>query len=272
MSASTELISNHTVEPPPDHWREVIASTYIENWPKSLHELSIPSCGLPLGEREIHAFGSCIAEWGELFSDLEDASATRRLIVQELDQAVMKFPAGVFVRLGSRGPKDTIFPASYRLENGKLKSGREAWNMLTAGSERIAKDLQVSLAKDYQPWIWVREGVNIPKWTEFRCFMRDRRLVGISQYHYSGLFLQVADHAAEIRDSIVEFFTKKFVAACHLDSVVLDVFVSPQKGGFFETRLLEINPFDSLLTDACLFKWDEIERVAKGVFRFRDLS
>ncbi len=272
MSASAELISNPAVVPSTDHWREVIASTYIENWPKSLHELSIPSCGLSLGEKEIHAFGSCIAGWGELFSDLEDAATTRRAIVQNLDQAVKKFPAGVFVRLGSRGPKDTTFPAGYCLKNGKLKSGREAWNMLTAGSERIAKDLQVSLVRSYRPWIWVREGVNIPKWAEFRCFMRDRRLVGISQYHYSGLFLQVADHAAEIRDSIIEFFTKKFAEVSHLDSLVVDVFVSPRKDGSFETRLLEINPFDSLLTNACLFKWDEIKHVARGVFRFRNLS
>jgi D123 len=230
------------------------------------------SVGIPLDRNAVLALGSSIIDWGETFDAIDEAPAIRASMTVTLENAVRQFQDGAFVRLGSRSPKDAFFhSANYRPENGKLRSGRDAWNMLTAGSERVAEDLHVALVKDYRPWIWVREGVDMPKWAEFRCFMRDRQLVGISQYHYSGMYFQIDDYAAGIRDSIVEFFAKKFVGICHLDSVVFDVYVSPREDGFYETRLLELNPFDSHLTDPCMFDWDDLKRGTAGAFRFRKL-
>lgn len=64
---------------------------------------------------------------------------------------------------------------------------------------------------------------------------------------------------------------QKLVGACHRNSVVFDVFVTQNEDNTFNTRLLEINPFDSLLTDPCMFKWDELKNLDGGFFRFRNL-
>jgi D123 len=272
MATATEPFINISTDPVSDRWREVEASTFIENWPKALRDLSIPSHGIPMSDKEAQTLGHSIVKWGETFNEVEYEDAVRNAIIHDLEKAVQKFPAGAFVRLGSRSPKDAFFPSSnYRLVNGTLKTGRDAWNMLTASSEQMSDDLHAAAFNGYQPYIWVREGMDIPKWSEFRCFMRNRTLVGICQYHHSGTFFRIADHAFGIRNSIEEFFRQKFIRYCHLDSVVFDVFVSQREDDFFETRLLEINPFDSTLTSSGMFKWDNIMQVTHGSFRFRNL-
>jgi hypothetical protein len=250
---------------------DTVTATFIENWTAALRELSIPSLGFPLRRKEAQTLGRSIVEWGETFDEVEDSAAIRRSLIERLDQLVGHFPGGAFVRLGSRSPKDAFFPSPhYRPENGKIVKGRDAWNILTAGSERMSDDLHTALVKNYQPWIWVREGQDIPRWSEFRCFMRDRKLVGISQYFYGGIFFQITDNAQLIRDAIIDFFAKQFVEVCHLDSV-FDVFLSLNSEGIFSVRLLEINPFNSLLTDPCMFKWDDLLNARDGFFKFRSL-
>lgn len=211
--------------------------TYIENWPSELCRLSIAQVDIPLTIEEATALGTNIIELGEGFGTPADISDIER----RLDDAVATFPAGAFVRLGSRSPKD----AFYADLSKPVKTGKEALAWLLGGSERIADDLHL----DLEPW------------QEFRCFMNGCRLAGISQYYYREHEPKVALYKDSIKWAIEEHFFPEFRDATPLQSVVFDVFVRVRElEGERETqvKLLEINPFFEM-TDPCLFDWRKPE-------------
>jgi hypothetical protein len=120
----------------------------------------------------------------------------------------------------------------------------------------MSDDLHLAIANDYAPHIFVREWIDIPKWAEFRCFMRGRKLAGISQYFYrDGAMPAILDDPGMIPWGIGQFFPE-FRDGCHLDDVVFDVYLRRygHRGGNVEVKLLEINPYCEY-TDPCLFDW-----------------
>jgi hypothetical protein len=232
--------------------------TFLENWPQALSALSFAQVDIPLSRQDIFAIGTNMFEWYVTFGE---TTVDPTSLIQRLDDAIKAFPNGAFVRLGSRSPKDAFVKA----EQFRVRSGAEAFTVLTAGSERIYADLQAALTFEYIPHIFVREWTDIPKYSEFRCFMRDRQLIGISQYFYRHEFSEIADDKGRIRVAIEEFFVK-FKAVCHLDTVFFDVFLTVDEDGGYVPRLVEINPFPGW-TDHCLFK----DGVFDGSFRSASL-
>jgi hypothetical protein len=88
--------------------------------------------------------------------------------------------------------------------------------------------------------------------------MKDRKLVGISQYNYfKGHIQWIADNDREIRWVIEDMFFPFFSKSSHMPDVVFDVIVRARQGDGYKEwvcKLLEINPFVEM-TDACLFDW-----------------
>ncbi len=240
-------------------FENTLKPTFIENWSKDLKRLSIPGISIPLSLEQAKALGSNIGEFGEAFGERQNISE----LEAELDKIIQAFPNGAFVRLGSRSPKDSYVGFKKKF---KVTSGKEAIEILTDCSERIYDDLQMALAHNYEPHIWVREWINIPEWAEFRCFVKQRKLIGISQYCYFDFYPEIKNKKEEIKWAIKTFFNLFFVQACHLDDVVFDVFVKKisikdksiedelANTNIWEVKLIEINPF-CVLTDPCLFEW-----------------
>jgi len=239
----------------PDHWA-LARPTYIENWPAALCRLSLAQADVPLTGPETRALGAGIAEWGGMADFGSHDPALLATVEARVDAAVRRFPRGAFVRLGSRSPKDSWVGAR---EGFRCEDGAKAIQLLTDASERVAEDLALALRRHYLPHIFVREWVDIPPWAEFRCFMRQRRLVGISQYQYleGAVFPEIAKWASGIEWAIRDGWFPGFLAASHLADVVFDVFVRRRGRGSeseWEVRLVEINPFYEW-TDPCLFDW-----------------
>ena len=233
------------------YW-ETVKPTYIENWEPALYSLSMAHVDVPLSLEEAEALGGNIVELYELFPEphIRDISE----IVRRLDAATDKFPKGCFVRLGSRSPKDSFVG----MKRGfKVQNGREAIELLTGISERMSDDLLLAIKEKYPPHIFVREWIDIPEWSEFRCFMDKRRLVGISQYNYlqGAVYPEIEALHDQIEWAIKMFFDTQFKSACSLPSVIFDVSVTC-KGDSLErmwsVKLIEINPFFEH-TDPCLF-------------------
>ena len=139
--------------------------------------------------------------------------------------------------------------------------------MLTEASARVAFDLKLALNNNYNPHIFVREWIDMPDWTEFRCFMRNRKLVGISQYDCKNLghCPNIAKYENKIRLSIESFF-EQFRLLSHLDTVIFDVFLEVDKNmhePLIKVKLLELNPFFKK-TDYCLFEQADFD----GSLRF----
>jgi hypothetical protein len=241
-----------------EYWDSVRPS-YIENWPPALYSLSIPSIDVPLTVDDARRLGTNIIEYGEIFcpeSDYrrEDIGDIR----EKVSAAVAKLPAGAFIRLGSRSPKDSWEGHKQGL---KVLPGEDPLRFILDASERMSDDLLLAIYYDYPPHIFVRQWMDIPPWSEFRCFMQDRKLAGISQYNYlhGEVFPEITEKGSAIHWVIQQFFPL-FQEASHLDSVVFDVWVKRRTHGdrsvAWECKLLEINPF-SEMTDPCLFSWKD---------------
>lgn len=231
-----------------------VAPTYLEFWPKELCSLSIAQVSIRLDLNDMLRLGCANGEWGEVFrGDFGDSVGDLSKIEAKLDEAISKFPNGAFVRLGSRSPKDSWVGCR---EGFKVTSGKEALRRLTDSSERVHDDLSLALANEYEAFLFVRQWMDIPPESEFRCFMKGRKLVGVSQYQYRDVFPWVKENKEGIHFAIEEFF-HDFKKASHLDDVVFDVFVKLRRRGNeseYEVKLLEINPFFEM-TDPCLFDW-----------------
>jgi len=241
----------------PDSYWDIVRPTYIENWPPELCRLSIAQVDVPLTLAEAEAIGASMCELYEMFPKphMRDLTGIRKRV----DEAVKKFPRGAFIRLGSRSPKDSAIAMhrSFRCRNGK-----EALEVILGVSERMMEDLLLALEMKYPPHVFLREWIDIPKWCEFRCFMRDRELVGVSQYHYFEWCPQAGKNRDGIRWAIDQFFPS-FKEASHLDTVIFDVvvkhhgYIHPHERvrvSEWSVKLLEINPFFEH-TDPCLFDW-----------------
>lgn len=237
---------------PSVEYRNLVVPTFLENWPKELEQLSIAQVDIPLTLEEAEAVGTNIIELFELFPEPHFRSL--QSILPRIDSAVRRFPNGAFVRLGSRSPKDSLHGYSHGF---RCNDGVHAMKILLGVSERVADDLQAALEWKYEPHIFVREWVIIPQWAELRCFMKNRKLVGISQYNYMSGHLEFLDkNVIPIRFAVEQFFDR-FRIASHLDTVVFDVFVKHRQlenVHDWNVKLLEINPFFEY-TDPCLFSW-----------------
>lgn len=235
------------------------AETWIENWPDGLLSLSFPHIGIRLEEREVHALGALNGIGSHRFDRCREEDLCA--LAAKLDGAIRHFPQGVFIRLGSRSPKDTVHGV---ITQCKAFDGRQAIRLLTSGSERVAYDLWTARKVNYQPWVFVRQWVDISPEMEFRCFVKDRRLIGVSQYFYQTSFpvLDSPEIKNTIKTLVGEFFVD-FSKVSPLDNVVFDVALLWDKKP--QVKLVEINPFHPL-TQACLFSWNTSD--FDGGFRF----
>jgi len=185
-----------------------------------------------------------------------------------------------FVRLGTRSPKDSWFWRGSS-DYFPITSGKDALSCIM-NSERCFDDLNTDSSAKKDSFIWLREFWSMPEHQEFRCFMLNKELRGISQYYNCGPPFEtkhypwIQQFKSEIAESIRQFFESKFLPVIHTDNVVFDVFVEINKDSArpVEVKLIEINPADSF-TYPALFTWGTKPRpfgMVSGEFSTQDFD
>lgn len=235
-----------------------VKKTYIENLSKEL--LEIPTVMFQLSSEELKTmldvFNSIMN--GETPSgDTEEKVNELRVKIDNLIKT--NFPDGCFIKLGSRSPKDSWL---IRKNGMCCKDGQYAMSLLF-DSERIMDDLYIASANNYLPHVVLRKWVNIDPWREFRCFIRNKELVGISQYFYKTYYPQIIKN----KDNIEKVIKDKVQAIRNLlpvDTVIVDFIYNDDK----TATIIEFNPYD-IFTDPCLFDW---KKDAFENFEFRYLK
>ena len=158
-----------------------------------------------------------------------------------INKASRRIGFPVFVKLSSRSPKDFS-----ELEHNNIRS---VIRSLT-NSMRIYEDLKGFVCQSPIKVVAIREYKPIEKKSEFRCFSKNGKFVGMSQYFYKEEF-GVMDHL-EAAEEFAEKIHKKLVDVVGFRDFIFDIgYVS--KGGW---KLIELNPFHET-TDPCLFDWKE---------------
>lgn len=246
----------------------LVKDTYLENWPDALKRLSIDQKDILLEAETLRALVGTLVMRMNGSDDLSqyDPTLSHSVIKAKMahleariDHALAAFPEGAFVRLGSRSPKDSWLGMK---EGFRVTDGARALAILLDSLERMYEDLSMAQRAGYQPHLFVRRWVALPPWAEFRCFMVDRELVGMSQYDYvdGKRHASIAGNPEGYEQAIRAFFPT-FRDACHLDNVTFDVAFDKSE----VPLLLEINPCVRIgLTDPCLFRDGNLD----GSFRY----
>ncbi|MGY1511974.1 hypothetical protein ACW7GX_16330 [Aeromonas hydrophila] len=217
--------------------------TFIENWPEKLLALSFKSEGIELQEKDVVAIGSYTQEFMDAKRFLERKSLSEQLR-DDIEYALSRFTGPVFIRFGGVSYHDRSIP---HIENVDA-----VVKQLSVSSIRVASYLWDCIQSSTPAWLFLRAWHDIPRWGEFRCFIKEGSVVGVSQYHCLEYFPFLLNHADEIRQLIIAFL-QKLIPMLHIENVVADIAVTYQDGNF-NVFLIELNPFIQR-TDACLFSW-----------------
>ena len=226
-----------------ERWNQQ-APAAIDQWPAEIAALSVETILVPIDLSEIE----CIYE--------EPGSpewlATMKKYADQIDE-IVGFDS-YFIRLSTRSPKDAAYP-----QLPITMSGKQAMSWI-ANSERCMDDIMMAKYAQKPIFIALRKEYHAAKGGEFRCYVKDRKLIAVSRYDfdqpamrdYSGLGIMEALTA----------FSDKHIAP-HYDNIVFDVDM-----GVYDHEgplLIEVNPYG--LSHPCLFSgYEEIE--TEGGFRF----
>uniref|UniRef100_A0A8C8FV92 Translation initiation factor eIF2 assembly protein n=1 Tax=Oncorhynchus tshawytscha TaxID=74940 RepID=A0A8C8FV92_ONCTS len=88
---------------------------------------------------------------------------------------------------------------------------------------------------------------------EFRCFIKENKLIGISQRDYTQYYHHISKQEAQICHSIQEFFSQHVQYHFLDEDFVLDVYID----SWGKVWLIDLNPFGEV-TDSLLFTWEEL--------------
>ncbi|XP_056133861.1 cell division cycle protein 123 homolog [Lampris incognitus] len=88
---------------------------------------------------------------------------------------------------------------------------------------------------------------------EFRCFVKENKLIGISQRDYTQYYQHISKQEDQICLSIQEFFTQHIQYNFLDEDFVLDVY----RDSWGKVWLIDLNPFGEV-TDSLLFTWEEL--------------
>lgn len=222
-------------------WYERIGPCLYENWPQALRNLSFRTVSIELTPEDQE----------EMLAAFDNAPTPHALaLTDRIDAALTGFENGAFVKLSSRSAKDAW------CETFKCVSGADVLNQFSS-SERILDDLVQYKYLDHPCYLLLRDWADIPKHEEWRCFVRDGRIIGVSQYHYLDDFTTIYGNDGALYDRIVTFVESAAVPVLPCDPVVVDVWLRP------DPMVIEINPYG--LSDPCLFDYAELEAGVRGL-------
>lgn len=236
-----------------------IRGTFIENWNPELLSMSIETRSIQLSVSDVWVLGG----FTPLFRDITGYSAGNYFsenFLKDIESALEKNPL-VAPRIGFCSWKSPRIPvlASYK--------SRGVLYTICSENERVARAIAAHLSSEIALFLHLRKWRDIPPWSEFRVFIRDRRVIGISQYHHQSGFPEISANERAIKTSLSDF-CRDLLDALHMDTVVADVFVERQENDRFRTMLIELNPFIQR-TDPCLYTWKNGGDFDGG-FRYRE--
>jgi hypothetical protein len=248
----------------------------ISSWYKTFQHLTINSKILPLPKEfidyllsdNIHIPGLTLTPQGEydVDSDQDDIESVQSesqindkkftVLDFQIQQSIRELGGSIFPKLNWTSPKD----ASWIMFGNTLKCTTEhEIYLLLKSSDFIMHDLKHSYENCIDEF---RVDINLclREWNqalnpalEFRCFIRDRILVGICQRDTRNYYPEISRNSDFYFKRIMSFFIKNVQSVFRLENYVLDLYFTQDD----MVRIMDFNPF-SINTDSLLFQWDEL--------------
>ncbi|CAK8689343.1 translation initiation factor eIF2 assembly protein-like [Clavelina lepadiformis] len=182
-------------------------------------------------------------------------------LISQITEAIANLGGSVFPKMGWSSPKDAIW-----INNNSLKccSPGEVI-LLLKSSDFISHDLTSAFklcdnqsssggVSDIKQELVLRKWANLFPGMEFRCFIKNKKLLGISQrdhkQYYDYIDREKEQLAVELCNFIEQVVAEKFSS----QNYVIDLY--KKRNG--EYWIIDFNPFGEM-TDALLFTWNELQ-------------
>lgn len=152
---------------------------------------------------------------------------------------------------------------------GSLSVSRETCD--EGGRQSAADDApEEDVGQKSNEMTWVDDGFQyylaLRKWypglrpeSEFRCFVRGRRLVAVSQRDPSAYYPSLPGWSAEVQPKIEDFFEEVIEPQFASENYTFDVYVRADG----KVKLIDFNPWGGY-TLPLLFTWEELEEEGRG--------
>eukprot|EP00884_Botryococcus_braunii_P015482 jgi/Botrbrau1/2617/Bobra.145_1s0037.3 len=130
--------------------------------------------------------------------------------------------------------------------------------LMLKSSDRVASDLEhahdsVGALSPDSLTVAVRKWYDLRPGREFRCFVRNHELVGVSQRDLSQCFPWLQDDEEDLLHGILEFFAQHIRNRFRPADYTFDVYVATTG----KVKLVDFNPVGGT-TSALLYTWDEL--------------
>jgi len=191
---------------------------------------------LETAEIESLRYHCSICLFGEKPTGLTHSPEAMKSLADRIDTTIADMGLmEAFMRLSRRSPKDSWNGLKHQF---RVRTGRDAISFLV-DSERIFEDLALCDHQGLPVVLAVRPFVEIPFWTEYRCFVKDGELRGITQYfcRKDDVFPEIDEMAAVIERKLKQA-VPAVADACHFKDCTIDFFFDDGT-----PTLIEINPF-----------------------------
>ncbi|KAI1000787.1 Cell division cycle protein [Podosphaera aphanis] len=182
-------------------------------------------------------------------------------IHQQIKDTIAEFGGLVAPKLNWSAPKDATW-ISVKKNSMECATPNDIYLLLKT-SDFVTHDLEhafddtvcdQSTSEEKIEFVLVlRKWFHVNPSCEFRCFVRDRRVIGICQrdQNYFDFLFPLAN---KIRDSILKFFEKTLQETFPEPDFVFDIYLPKP---FERVRLIDINPW-APRTDPLLFSWIDL--------------
>ncbi|KAI8580275.1 hypothetical protein K450DRAFT_237687 [Umbelopsis ramanniana AG] len=187
------------------------------------------------------------------FPEVEDA----------IRDAVAEYEGAIFPKLNWSSPRDAAWITA--TQSLKCTNAFDIY-LLLKSSDFINYDLSHAYDEctdgqhydsDQSYELVLRKWYDLHPSMEFRCFVRNREIIGISQRDIN-YYEFLADMKDELETTIHEFFEDRVRDQFESDNYVFDVYVLQNRR---TVKLVDFNPF-SPTTDGLLYEWAELYQIS----------
>lgn len=182
----------------------------------------------------------------------------------DVKHSISSLGGSVFPKLNWSAPKDSAWISP----NGTLKcSSFSEIALLLRSSDSLVHDLchaydsctDKSSSRPSKFFLALRKWYpSLRPEMEFRCFVKNRNLIGISQREVTTFYPAVVEKKERLREVIREFFIDHVKANFELENYTFDVYVTRNES----VKILDFNPWGAF-TLPLLFDWEELEEEEK---------
>ena len=232
-----------------------------------MNKLSLPSAGnfwlLPQWYTQLaaHTFittfvplpkdALALLQAGEL-DELDVEERIDSLMIEELRQPMAEIPGNCFICVDSCAPTDT---ERFRAKGGAVYSPRSAWQTLRQ-SEKVRKAAQAGLLTS----ICLRPYRNMTSAREFRLFIKDGKLKGMSQYHLTRHFRRLEGVKQNFWHE-AKAFVNSISWLLPVKDLVMDVYFTSSH----RILIVDLNPWGAPTDPLLLRRWTRDWEESAGI-------